>query len=946
MSLNNQNPFLEQPRVSQTSNASKKIIPIYNPNLTPLNQTSIINSKQPTPIIQPNSYEPNLSLNSKPNTLNKISINFSFNPPKRENKEVINKTSNIQQISNETNKVQNINQGTTYKMLIKRIALQLKKKVRQPTHGFFYFALLKGSYPLLVIKKIQTRIVNHDIDLNNELFRIYSEKYLRYKQLVKKIALLLKRNMKNKMFWENERYNQLNNNINTTNQTIQVKVTEKNKSHGYNNTQINQKKNNNIKNNVQTKKEINVKNIKTIQTRKGTTTSHINTNTVVNKKIKSHAAKINNNINNIHSTSQIRSNVSHRLNNVVNPFSVAGKVQIQKKSNLTKNNKSVKSNKTNNNLKQQNLSESSDNNKQAKLTLNNINTNQERSQIIKINKITTKTEINSNNNDIEMKDETNLNNNDTVQNSNDIIINKAKNAFLNMKIIPQDKRMTIDINNNTIQTEELNKAPLINNSTAQNLLNEQNNSSKKAKIKLTAFKKSDILPYSNQPINHNTNNNITSSQQKQKFNLSEININLDNINDNITDEQVSYVNKFNVFLSNNGIILENNIPVSCDSNGQDIMKKTVFWEKYLYYLYLSYLINKIKISIFTFIHLIEQYFLWCESPSSETSLNYKTNIINFITKIFSEKDIYQFLAMNKIDNLNALFAKYEVFMRYTNRDYYKRNKEIELKIDNDSDCNCELCRSDIACMKKIGEMNKKLNTNVSVENLLIKGEKNNKKEKNEFKKANNNQIIFEGKNKSGIFSKSKTNYSFESVFQYLPNQLKIEEENDDIKENTNSKKNKKKTKSKSRSRKKSTTKKSKSKKEKEDKDDKFTDKKMDEYLLKEEEEDKYLDLADIIDSINKEKNKGRKKSAKNKKRNSYKNSEDSDNESEEEIIKEKEKAKKKKKSKTVRRNKSVDRKIHDTEGETGSESDEEDEDIHKKKRNAQYPKVGKKKGKK
>ena len=222
MNKNYQNPFLNQQNASQA--------PVSDPHLTTLNQASILRNEENNHILQGSLNQSSIASNSMRNTFNKINISFSFNNPKRQNSL---KDTLAVKITN-TNKEKNINSKDSYKLLIKRIAMQLKKKVRQPTHGFFFFAMLKGSYPLNIIKKIETQIINHSIDLNSDIFRVYSEKYVKYKELVKKIALLLKQNMKNKMFWENEKYNQVNNNINNI-QSIQVKVSEKNKFQGHNN---------------------------------------------------------------------------------------------------------------------------------------------------------------------------------------------------------------------------------------------------------------------------------------------------------------------------------------------------------------------------------------------------------------------------------------------------------------------------------------------------------------------------------------------------------------------------------------------------------------------------------------------------------------------------------------------------------------------------------------
>ena len=897
MNKNYQNPFLNQQNASQA--------PVSDPHLTTLNQASILRNEENNHILQGSLNQSSIASNSMRNTFNKINISFSFNNPKRQNSL---KDTLAVKITN-TNKEKNINSKDSYKLLIKRIAMQLKKKVRQPTHGFFFFAMLKGSYPLIIIKKIETQIINHSIDLNSDIFRVYSEKYVKYKELVKKIALLLKQNMKNKMFWENEKYNQVNN-INNI-QSIQVKVSEKNKFQGHNN----QKKN------------------------------------------KSQAPKINNNNISQTSTTQNRNNVSHRINSVINPFNAA-KIQNQKKTNLTKrndknelnnknsliSNKSVKNIKINNNIKNQNLSVSSETNKTAKVKFENINkpiisnNANEKSQNTKINKITKKTIINSSD-DIEMKEESNKITTNSLSNETNI----KNDVDVNTKIIPENKRTSIDIDNNNIRehNEELNKTSIIRNSEATNVsLNSITSPGRKLQIRLTTFHKFDNIP----KLISSDNNVRSSSKKKSNIELKEINIDSLFINNsnNMTDEQISFVNKFNVFMSNNGIIIENNIPISNDINGQNYLQKSMFWEKYLHYLYLNYILNKTKVSLFSFVNLIEQYFLWCETPCAESVKYYKELIIEIITKIFNENEINKFLSMNKIKSLDALFNKYEVFVKYGNKDSFKKNKEVEIKIDNSVDCNCALCQSDIACIKKIGELNKKLNTNVNIENILIKGEKKNIKNiaHQELQTENNYRMAFNGLNKSGVFSKSKTSYSFESVYQYFPPKI-IKEENKEEK-----------------SKKRSSTKKI---KKDENKDNKYIDRKIEDYVNKEEIDNIVNEVSDII--VKEEKNKSRKKSEKknkkNKKRSSYKYVDDSDDESDiynrkrddsseesDEFIAKKEKAKKKKKSKSRNKRKSVNRKNRDSDSETEieSENDSEEENIRKKK--VQYPKVGKKKGKK
>jgi hypothetical protein len=87
-----------------------------------------------------------------------------------------------------------------------------------------------------------------------------------------------------------------------------------------------------------------------------------------------------------------------------------------------------------------------------------------------------------------------------------------------------------------------------------------------------------------------------------------------------------------------------------------------------------------------------------------------------------------------------------------------------------------------------------------------------KKKENDTEKyqTNNYYISFEGKNKSGLFSKSKTLHSFESVYQYVPPKLNMKVEKEEVKEEKEevikSASNKKKSKSKSKSNSKSKSK--------------------------------------------------------------------------------------------------------------------------------------------
>ena len=217
-------------KLSSTSNYANDTT--SNPNVSPINRVSILKTEEQKEIVRTNVFEPNdsksgenqhftvvteiirrnsnISYDPQNTSLNINSLDFSFNqsnPEQQMNKsfpnEIIennksesnsnnNKINSKLIISSNNNLKNDENYKNNYKLLIKRIAMQLKKKVRTPTQGFFHFALQKGDYPLMIIRKIETQIINHNIAFSNDIFRIYTQKYRKYRELIKRIAHLLK----------------------------------------------------------------------------------------------------------------------------------------------------------------------------------------------------------------------------------------------------------------------------------------------------------------------------------------------------------------------------------------------------------------------------------------------------------------------------------------------------------------------------------------------------------------------------------------------------------------------------------------------------------------------------------------------------------------------------------------------------------------------------------
>ena len=114
------------------------------------------------------------------------------------------KTSLILNQINQTN-----NEKNQYKMLIKKIAMQLRKKIRPRTKGFFYMKVIRSEKYLNIVKKIALSLKNklgihpptHGafgsyIQKEEEMKLVIKEKKEKYKLLIKKIATQLKKRVK------------------------------------------------------------------------------------------------------------------------------------------------------------------------------------------------------------------------------------------------------------------------------------------------------------------------------------------------------------------------------------------------------------------------------------------------------------------------------------------------------------------------------------------------------------------------------------------------------------------------------------------------------------------------------------------------------------------------------------------------------------------------------
>ena len=914
-----------------------------------------------------------------------------------------------------------INQNNSYSQLVKKIANQLKRRVRPPTEGFFRFALQKGEYSLIIIRKISNQMKYQPIIFNNEIFSMYNQKYKKYRELIKRLAHLLKNKRKNKTVVQtnitetnlvnspndinSNKSIKIKNNINDKSKNIKIKASNKSKQ---NNKIVNQK---NIKAHTQLSAK-NTNNKSIYQNKYNSHSNNINdkiinlTNPFMESKEKLSFNTPNNYLmkTNLQNPNQYNIHNKEKISNFNNKFNLnkKEKIVINSKTNNKINNKINNNNNKNNTMeiikeeKKSNLNSKEDKNQNTKiikkeiitenkyiqennniknsfsnnndLNLNNFN----KSEIISNAPIDSKfTEI-STSRDIEMKNNvqkinivsgksikintTNLNsgtnqinkitninnisNNNINRNinsnmNNNLKINLEKNTN-NMNLISYEEEKKTSINNNesnlslinNYNSESNNDGTMtlssINKEEGKNSITLDSNKSgskrKQIKVKLSSFTKENKETPIEETFNYNSNNNNLNEPQNinlnnvQKLSCNTFENNADSINSIIYQKEIStstdetsFLKKFDSFLSKNNITIESFIPMAINKDGQQYLKQNAFWEKYINYLSIKYSLNNIKISLFSFIQIIEHYFLWCEDLSSDVVEEFKKLIIEIINKIYNNDEIRQFCFMNKINNLEELFKKYKYFTNFNKNGNLKFDKEIEIKINNgpNEECNCELCKSEIACMKKIIELNKSKIMGVNIESLFLNGQQNITNKNDEIEDdlfyIKSNRKTYPPKNPRSSSEKKKDSIKFSSS--------KIKESSKEAYVSISKEKKESSSKKKKRSS---------SKKEKVENEDIKIDEYLKEKMYKNDDE-----KDDTSDEENQKKRRKKKKEKSKSKSGNRKNEKDSDSEEKETKSKYNKKKMKNKKKKNEKKD---------------SDSEEEEIKTKKYKKKIRYPK--------
>ena len=745
--------------------------------------------------------------NQKKEIINKSDKKISSN---NNNNEFVNKneTTKIKdniQVSNLNKNINNKKNNVSvkkYKQLIKKIASQLKVKVRTPTKGFFHFAFLKGEYPLIIIKKIYKDIISHKIEFNDDFFKLYTEKYYKYRELIKRIAHLL--------IFSKKKSGQILKSANHGQKyTIQI-------VHNNNNKSIEINTNLNIINNINIKNEINnnkIVNNYYINTEKANQLNNNNEQRIMfnnfisdmpnQNKAKTQVNKIKSNPyyyifhNNIYNIN----NFSDKKINPINPF-IVSKDKILFNS---KNSKSKSSYNIANNLPSININGNQKNNidnskKDGKHKNNNIklsstpifseipidskfaelsNDNEIEDDFPNIKISNNNSKLNSiasslSNNFVIMSKDHNLNLSKRKNNNLNIINDLESNNKIDESNISIVNNYNTDSNNN-ITFSSVNNEEFQNNNIS---MDSNKNKTKKINFKIFPFKKLNESSLEEEKIN---NSNIES----QKINLNSIQkINCNTFNGHNSSEnrighdlilyqkeistsvdENSFLKKFSLFLSHNNILIQNNLPLAVSERGQKYLKKNEFWEKYINFIYMNYEMNNEQLSLFCFIHIIEQYFLWCENLNEKLISDFKKLIIDIIGKIYDLEKIKKFCFMNKIQNLEELFEKYKNLKKINSTsDIYN---QVEIKVNNEVQCNCDLCKNGHDSMKKPNEKNKNLITGTNINTLFYKSNKR----MDIINPSKNDHILYDPEtkdaNNNSIFNKNKTLHTFVTEYECI-----------------------------------------------------------------------------------------------------------------------------------------------------------------------------------
>lgn len=654
-----------------------------------------------------------------------------------------------------------------YKSLIKRLAGKLKKKVKPASKGYFYVNIIKTDKYLKKVKKIAKKMKISIFPPTHGFFYSFLEKEKKYKLLVKKIALLLKKRIHFptcKIVKIYEPYRQLikriadslKNSLKKKEKEATIFIENKFQSNVENNNTLNSNgiNNTNLINNNKENNESNDINDMDIEIE--------NNDNKINYEDPKEIPSPNDFKSLTYSKTDIHILSQHiYFDNTKYAFSKMDIIQEEiPKSVATKkcSNYNYFENKNSEKIETEEVCQikNVEQNTKEPLILMTLNTNNIESNIIQ--------ETN-----IENPDH-NLKNKENGKIQKEKINNEEKIEPINHKIINDDltsqdkeKEKILDVvDGNLIDSNNVKSIPCLSKKNKNIILSIS--SFKKEYFKVDEERRIQNRSHTINDINLSLNldnfNYLNNNGKEKNIEINDKKISLSDINVSDSD----FASKFHKFLEQEKIEIIDNAPSSLNTNNLIYFEQSTFW----YFLIIYIFIQNNNLSLYSIIHLLEQYYIWSKDKNERQYFSIKEKINEYIDKNFPKETIEQFLYMNKYQNLNKILQKFE----FSNKLYdYKEIKidNININCDKNYQCQCDLCTNDIACIQKICDLNKKKNNVISESSIYLEKapaeEIHSIYQKNLIERVNRNNILHNNeeiffknisKKKANIFSKSKT----------------------------------------------------------------------------------------------------------------------------------------------------------------------------------------------
>ena len=274
-------------------------------------------------------------------------------------------------------------------------------------------------------------------------------------------------------------------------------------------------------------------------------------------------------------------------------------------------------------------------------------------------------------------------------------------------------------------------------------------------LKLTLFTKDNKLTEKEELIINNDNTKNKDEIHKDIMYLRNLN----------TEKNMDkFINDFSSFLKTNNIdiIQDSKLPTFPEKqNNKYLLCTKIFWIKYI--IYISH-IYKNDLTIYNYINFIEQFYIWNNNNIQEdcNADDFNMEIKKQINNIFTKDEIKNFLLLNKINNLDDLFQRYNII--------HKNKNFIEAKIDNNQ-CQCPTCANN-------GFIHKIINYNKTHNKIR-------------YSKENNLSYIINNNNAADIEEKKlNAKYYDTDLFDYL-NKIEKRKKYEDENENKNEEKKEK-----------------------------------------------------------------------------------------------------------------------------------------------------------